>query len=557
MLELHAGSVVCGGSENRQSHGRWESRELAPRPDAADAEPVFPPSGLKQQHASAETHTEDKHSALVMIRTIFPRLKHSTRRSVPAPFRRPGTLLPALVARGTPSLASETGDTLIEVIISAVLIALVVVASLTGLDSANRSVALQRARSQADALAQQDEDQLRGEPVAKLSELSRERCVNERGATVLCSSTGTGGTVYKITSTSQYVSDATATASCSSSSPSADYLQTTSKVTWPSLGVGKPVVETSVISPPPGAALIVQVTESGTAIQGAQVVATGPSPETTERQLETSSDGCAILAVLPGEYQINVSKSGYVDPNGYANTHEDVSVTRSVYLPAETTAKEGYYLAPAGKLAVGFTGSSYVEGDTFVAHNSGMTTFRPFGSAGTYKPTVESPATVYPFLATSPYTVYAGSCESDRPKALSAGNPEVEVVVPAGGTAPVAVTQPPVKIKLMSGTGPGASTEGSLVTTGSGYTTDTGCGTKRVFASTPGGALPRPGLPYGNYTMCVSNGARRWEGSFSNNVPAGPSTAWTNGGTSSGTATVYLGTSPSGSPSGTNSGSCP
>ena len=537
---------MCGGSENRQSHGRWESRELAPRPDAADAEPVFPPSGLKQQHASAETRTEDKHSALAMIRTIFPRLKHSTRRSVPAPFRRPGTLLPAaLVARGTPSLASETGDTLIEVIISAVLIALVVVASLTGLDSTNRSVALQRARSQADALAQQDEDQLRGEPVAKLSELSRTREVVE------------SGTKYTIISTSQYVADATATASCSSSTPSADYLQTTSKVTWPSLGVGKPVVETSVISPPPGAALIVQVTESGTPIQGAQVVATGPSPETTEHKLETSSDGCAILAVLPGEYQLNVSKSSYVDPNGYSNTHEDVSVTRSVYLPAETTAKEGYYLGPAGKLAVSFTGSAYVEGDMFVAHNSGMTTFRSFGSAGTYKSTVESPTTVYPFLATSPYTVYAGSCESDRPKALSAGNPEVEVIVPAGGTAPVTVTQPPVNIKLMSGTGPGASAEGSLVTTGSGYTTDTGCGTKRVFASTPGGALPRPGLPYGNYTMCVSNSARRWEGSFSNNVPAGPSTAWTNGGTSSGTATIYLGTSPSGSPSGTSSGPCP
>jgi hypothetical protein len=186
-----------------------------------------------------------------------------------------------------------------------------------------------------------------------------------------------------------------------------------------------------------------------------------------------------------------------------------------------------------------------------------MTTFRPFGTAETYKPTVESPATIYPFVATSPYTVYAGSCEADRPKALSASNPEVEVVVPAGSTKAITVTQPPVKIKLMSGTGPGVSTEGSLVTTGSGYTTDTGCGTKRLFASTPAGALPRPGLPYGNYTMCVTNGTRRWEGSFSNNAPAGPSTAWTNGGTSSGTATIYLGTSPSGSPSGTKPGSCP
>jgi Tfp pilus assembly protein PilV len=500
------------------------------------------PTGLKQQPQNADTRNEDRRSTLVMIRTFFSRLRHTARRSRPVALPRPRAL-PAVApaARGIPQLGSERGDTLIEVIISAVLIALVVVASLTGLDSTNRSVALQRARSQADALAQQDEDQLRGEPVAKLSELSRTREVVE------------SGTKYTIISTSQYVADATATASCSSSTPSADYLQTTSKVTWPSLGVGKPVVETSVISPPPGAALIVQVTESGTPIQGATVQVTGPSPAT----VETSTNGCAILAVLPGEDQIHVSKSGYVDPNWYADSHDDLSVTRSVYLPAETTAKEGYYLGRAGRLAVSFTTTGVIspEGDSFVAHNSGMATFKPVVEA--YKATVESPMTVYPFPGTSPYTVYAGECEADRPKALNAGNPEVEVVVPAGGTAAVPVTQPPVKIKVMSGTGPGASTEGSLVTTGSGYTTDSGCGTKRVFASTPLGALPRPGLPYGNYTMCVTNGTRRWEGSFSNNAPTGPSTAWTNGGTSGGNAIIYLGTSPSGSPSGTSLGSCP
>jgi Tfp pilus assembly protein PilV len=454
--------------------------------------------------------------------------------------------MPLAGARGAPRLTSDAGDTLIEVIISAALIALVVIAILTGLDSTNRSVALQRARSQADALAQQDEDQLRSEPVAKLTGLSRSREITANG------------TKYTITSSSEYIDDATATSSCSSSTPTADYLQTTSKVTWPSLGVGKPVVETSVISPPPGAALIVQVTESGTPLKGAQVVASGPSPETTEHKLETSSDGCAILALLPGEYQINVNKSGYVDPNWYPNTHEDVSVTRSAYLPAETTAKEGYYLAPAGKLAVSFTnGVASTQGDTFVAHNSGMTTFKPLGTVESYSATVESPLTVYPFPATSPYTIYAGACEADRPKALNGSNPEVEVVVAATTTKAVTVTEPPVNIKVMSGTGPGVATEGSVVTSGKGYTTDAGCGSKREFSSTPLGALPHPALPYGNYTMCVSNGTKRWEGSFSNGLPSGPSSGWTNGGTSGEKAIIYLGSAPSGSPSGTSAGACP
>ena len=52
------------------------------------------------------------------------------------------------------------------------MIVAVVVATLTGLNNANHATSLDRERSQADALAQQDEDQLRSEPIAKLSELS-------------------------------------------------------------------------------------------------------------------------------------------------------------------------------------------------------------------------------------------------------------------------------------------------------------------------------------------------------------------------------------------------
>ncbi len=111
----------------------------------------------------------------------------------------------------------------------------------------------------------------------------------------------------------------------------------------------------------------------------------------------------------------------------------------------------------------------------------------------------------------------------------------------------------------MSGTGPGVPSEGSVVTTGAGYTRDTGCNNaQRNFATTPLGALPRPGLPYGKYTLCVAAGGRHWEGSLSNNTPTGPSANnWTNGNTNAGTSIIYLGTSPVGTPSGTASGACP
>lgn len=383
-------------------------------------------------------------------------------------------------------LGSERGDTLIEVLISAVLLAVIVVGMLSALDSTNRSSALQRARSEADALAQQSQDQLRGEPIKRLYEL--ESKPETRAVTA-------NGTVYTIETTAAYVQDATATSSCTSSAAKADYLRTASKVTWPSLGPGKPVIETSVVSPPAGAALIVQVTESGAApVTGATATATGPAPETATHSLETSASGCAILALAPGEYSFNVSKAGYVTPNGFANTSEDEgsSVTHSAYIPAETTAKEGYYLARPGKLSVAFSGG---QNDTFMAFNTGMTNSKVFGTVGTLVSSLASPTQLYPFP--TKYTVYAGSCESDKPAIVK---PENEVLVPTTGTGSTTLALPPVKLSVYSGKS--AVSPGTLVAA-SASLKDEGCGTTRTF-TTASGATFQVGMPYGNYSLCVT-----------------------------------------------------
>jgi Tfp pilus assembly protein PilV len=451
------------------------------------------------------------------------------------------------------SLAAEAGDTLLEVIVSALLLGLIVVGTFSGLNSTNRATSLDRARSQGDALAEHAEEQLRSEPIKRLTELTESHPLEE--------TVRENGNTYTIVSTAQYISDATATSSCTSSSAKADYIQTTSTVTSPLIGAGKSVQENGIISPPAGSALIVQVTESGTALQGAEVVASGPSPASTNYELETSVNGCAILAVPPGEYNIYVSKSGYVDPNGFKNTHEDTggSVTRSVYIPAENTSKVGYNLGRAGTLQVKFVeGSSATptEGDSFVAFNTGMTKPRPFPepfTPGSYSTTVTSPTTIFPFK--TKYTVYAGTCEADLPSAndvppIASEEPEVT----PGSTTPATVRLGPVNIKVMSGYGSGVLHEGNVVSTATGSTTD-GCGAKRSFTSTPGGALPHPGLPFGKYSMCVgatiAGTEQKWETTtpFENNSITGPqSTSWTNGKTSGGIATIYLGLSPSGTP---------
>jgi Tfp pilus assembly protein PilV len=458
-------------------------------------------------------------------------------------------------------VVSERGDTLIEVMISAVILGLIVIATLAGLDNTNRATAQDRARSQADELAQQDEEQLRSASIKKLDELtshSEEREVTENG------------TVYTIITSATAINDSTATASCTSSTGKVDYLQTNSEVTWASRGNAKPVVETGIVSPPADSALIVQVGEAATPLPGALVVATGPKPAATTYELETSEKGCAILAIPPGEYNIDVSKTGYVDQNGYPHTQEDASgsVTRTIYVPAETTSsKLGYNIGLAGQLETSFvSSSSATTGDSFVAYETGMTKYRPFTTSafGTYESTIKTPTTIYPF--TSAYTVYAGSCESDKPSAsvIEANKSNFQVTVPRGKTAAITTIEPPVNILVK--TGKSATEPGETLTTATGSTTD-GCAAKRSFTSTPGGSLAHPGLPFGAYTMCVSSavGSRKWEGKFENNSVNGPLVSAVitppNNGTvekigSTNYGVIYLGTNPSGTPSKTSTGVC-
>ena len=423
-----------------------------------------------------------------------------------------------------PHPASDAGDTLIEVLVSAILIALIVVAMFNGFDVTGRATASERSHAQADVLAQQAEDQLRGLPISTLTELASKPRVEE---------VTQNGTKYTITSTAQYVEDKTATTSCNAANPeSADYIRTTSTVTWPSLGTRKPVIESGIISPPPGSALIVQVTNAaGEGASGMTVTATGPAPAATVHELTTATNGCAILALLPGEYNINVSQTGYVDENWYASSKEDPHSTHSVYLTAESAVKESYRFDKAGTLEVKFTESTPKEGgDSFVAFDSLMTsspTFKQIGTLGNYKETVKSSATVFPFTGEAGYTVYAGTCEANNPVTVNPKNsPLKPVSVPAGGTGEVTVTQPPINIRVMSGKSeaePGKKIEnakGTLVEPKE----PEGCGVTREFKTTKEGALPHPGMPYGEYTLCVAAAKRKYVTPIfgENSTAAGP-----------------------------------
>jgi Tfp pilus assembly protein PilV len=435
-----------------------------------------------------------------------------------------------------PDPRSQRGDTLIEVVISAMLLAVIVVGTLTGLNSANRATSQQRARSQADALAQEEEEQFRSQPIAKLSELSitHEAVVHEVDAS---------GTKYVITSTAQYKNDTTATSSCSASTPEASYIQTSSVVTWKPLGNAK-VVETSIVTPPPSAAIIARITNAeGEPVPGMTVEAIGASTLSGE----TSADGCSILAVPPGEYKLNAFKAGYVDQNGYEKSVKDPATNSPFYVVAEATVKVPLEFDDAGTIEASFETAGKTpgteeptEGDSFVLANTGMNpAFRSFAQVGVFAPTVTSKATVFPF--STPYSVYAGTCEADNPHVVNAANPEPPTVSASrGAVVPITVYEPQVKMEVMSGT---ASAPGSALSGAPGIITDTICHTERAFTTTAGGALPHPALPYGNYMMCVEHLGKKVEHEFANNTTAGPSPEnWTGEGLGpTKAAIIYMG----------------
>jgi Tfp pilus assembly protein PilV len=440
-----------------------------------------------------------------------------------------------LCARPSAKPRSERGDTLIEVLISSVILALIVVGTLTGVDSANRATSFDRNRSQATALAQQDEDRMRSLPIKKLSELSETHEVVQHEVNA-------SGTKYTIASTAKYVADKTSTASCTSTSIEADYIETTSTVSWGGSG-GSKVIQNGVISPPPDSALIVQVlNQSAEALPKMTVSVIVPATGAQAVTAQTSADGCAILAVEPGEYTLNVLQTGYVDENGYSESDKDPISDTPFYVVAEQTIKKGYKFAVGGALAVKFENpvskSTAEEGDTFVAANTGMNpSFRQFGTvstpaAPTYSEIVESktasvtnPKTVFPF--SSSYTVYAGTCESDKPPRTILENPlyskNFSAVVSPGSTTSVTTLQPPISVKVLE-SNKGITPEKALAN-GTVRLEDSGCKTVHESSTTSAGALSHPSMPFGTYSLCVTaivNGKhRKYTTSVANNSLSG------------------------------------
>jgi Tfp pilus assembly protein PilV len=416
----------------------------------------------------------------------------------------------SLIGVTAPSLRADAGDTLLEVIVSALLLGIIVVGLFSGLNSTNAATSINRARSQADALAEQNEEQLHSLPISTLKQLE-EKAVTK--------AVEQGGTKFEVTSSATYYPASSTSSSCTSSSAAeVGYIQTASTVTWHSLGKGKPVVETGIVSPPPDTSLIVEVTnELAEPVAGMEAQVTGP----TSASALTSTSGCAILAVSPGEYAINVHRTGYVDQNWFPETKEDSFYEKTVYLPAETTTKKQYLFAPAAQLKpltfkyLNPTNGKEEEDKALNAtlENTEMSpTTRLVEKEGnaTYLATMQTAKIIYPFHKRS-YTLYAGSCVANKPpveekeQTTEAFPPELETGLK--------LILPSLIVDVWKGSEAETKTKPELVKEKPKiFLSDTDKGCEETYhepetiepTKKEVGALKYPGQPWGTYTVCVN-----------------------------------------------------
>jgi hypothetical protein len=382
--------------------------------------------------------------------------------------------------------AAETGLSLIEVLVASLIVAVIAVGTLTGINAAGRSTEETRSRAQATQLAGQDEERLRGLTTTVLGQLgsaTTSRAENgsclesvsgkwqywTKGSTTFCenptglSGTAYSGNVFTLTSSATYVTAETggtkSNLTCETTGGTANYLQTTSSVSWSTLGKREPVSQSSIITVPTSNTLLVKVlNQKNEPVEGATVTVSGISPELSQT---TPSAGCVVFGSLSStSVKATATKVGWVNKNA-----EATPTPKALTLSKTATTAETFYLAEPGGIAVKFVGAggtSGVSGSTFYAFQTAIpTTPDGFigGSATTYAESAELGRILFPFRNVSetpsgpnPYTVFAGDCEANNPHVVNAAVTDTTAQVEPNATTPVEVSLPKVNVTVKEGT---------------------------------------------------------------------------------------------------------
>jgi Tfp pilus assembly protein PilV len=468
----------------------------------------------------------------------------------------------------------EDGFLLVEVLVSAMLVALIVTATFNGLDVAHRLTADQRRHDQASILASQSQEQLRSEPASALNALVSSP--HKYTKTV-------GGTTYTITQEAKNVGASGKTTGCSVTETKAQTgtnFQTSSTVTWKSQEKAKrPAVKASgIVTPPTGSAVEIDVINglnegvSGVTAKATFIPFEAGSYNTVEGT--TGNAGCVVLTGIQSTSATIeiVEKTGFVMPSGALKVP-----SKEIAIAPNITTHYTVQYAEAGRIAAHFTykgettwEGKEVVGDTFVAYNTNIGIKPEYETGATYfkyeatgeekflpltakalasatpsqKPYLYEPiawtaaGSKYPngdlFPFKEKWLVYGGDC--------SANNTGAEARVEAGPVKSGETTNVNVPLsftKLTIWTGASSTKKGEPTSKryGPAKITNTECEsattppnatgiafTHEQKETLPEGRLEEPFQPFGNnFKLCVVNSElkKRYTVPFSNTTVAG------------------------------------
>lgn len=410
------------------------------------------------------------------------------------------------------SARSEQGDALIEVVISTVIVAMIAGATATALIASGNASADQRNHSQADQLAQQDQQRMQGMSIKQLASLSQTRTVT------------VDGTTFNVSSTGQFLSATGNASSCTAAGTStADYVKITSSVDWNSNN-RPPVTEESIITPSSGGSLNSQVDdETGTAgVSGVGISIAGPDNDSAT----TNSAGCAVFGGLTtGNYTVTGSKTGYVDKDGDSTPSTQVAVNSAGTSNADLT------MGQAGGINATFSaknGSNSYGGQapslSWYGSGQSMTMSNPQSITPSPTPatSISTGMQLFPFLQTgnvytNNYAVWGGCISSEKPPTAN----QTLATVGRGASVNATVQEPGINLQVKYKTAATTTTVAAAH-----VRLYDSCSQNWFAAVRPAndpnlaalGSLLYPGQPDSAYFVCADyNGYSGWTGVTNNN----------------------------------------
>jgi Tfp pilus assembly protein PilV len=411
-----------------------------------------------------------------------------------------------LSAHGVRSrLSSDAGMGLVETLISAVILIIVIGAVLTTIDVSGRTATVNKSRSIASTLAEQDLERMRAMSPTALDGHSQSGTVE------------VDNVPYTIKSKSEWIDDATDTPkNCEASSNQGSYLRISSTVTSSVVGTRvKPVVMRSIVSPradsfdEDSGTLVVKVTDHEAKPVRGILVTISPAAQLARA---TDEFGCAVFSHIPARtYTATLNTPGYVneDAEQLHDANANVVTGQTAFLPMT--------YAPAARVTVNFKALP-TPGTTSSAH--AVTLANSKKRIVKLAPAGPTPAslTVDVFPYPEGYSAYTGRCMANSPAHTGyspVNDPYVATKpgftsVTAGQPIAVDALQPRANVKVTED-GTKAVNAARVVFTA----TDSTCGStangaRFVRYTGTDGYVPDRGLPFGRYTVCAERVVSGW-----------------------------------------------